>query len=436
MLRTASPGLRFLKQNVQELEILEYPMWHEYVEKLKEGWDVVGFSFYQNEIGEVLEMIEEARRQGVKELWAGNYGSIDPSIPSRVDRVFMGASEDDVAQVFGRRVRDVEHPFMTWPLSFYMTGLQIPYMNVGVLYTQHGCPFKCTFCQTPTFDHKHFPVNLESIERVLASYRKRGITDVFVLDELFGFNPAHAERVSEMLARSRMRWWAQSRVGIFMRNLDSWYDRGLRFPLVGVETMSQNAMDAVDKKQRVDDVYEFTRLTSAKKGMYRMAYYMLGYEHMDAGQSMEDVMRLKGAGFDAHQVNVITPFPGTPLWDELDSRYGVFDRTWRHYDAKYLVWNHPLISSAQMHYLLRETIKILNQPLDIYVKQFSRLIRERLSSMGLDFIWRDVVRSPVVTIFSDCRKNIIYENLPGGSSETHDFPEEAPGSLPNRAADL
>lgn len=76
-----SPGLRFIKQNVPQVEILEYPLWHEYAEALSQGWDVVGFSFYQYQIAEIIKMIEEARRQGVRQIWAGNYGALDALIP-------------------------------------------------------------------------------------------------------------------------------------------------------------------------------------------------------------------------------------------------------------------------------------------------------------------------------------------------------------------
>ena len=92
-----SPGLRFIKQNVPEVEILEYPLWHEYVAKLKEGWDIVGFSAYQHDIAEIESMAEEARRQGVGETWAGNFGVLDDKVPSIVDRTFIGPAEDAIA---------------------------------------------------------------------------------------------------------------------------------------------------------------------------------------------------------------------------------------------------------------------------------------------------------------------------------------------------
>ena len=64
MPRRISFGLRFLRQNVPGIEILEYPTRAEYRRMLERGWDVVGFSFYLEESNEILRMAEEARTGG------------------------------------------------------------------------------------------------------------------------------------------------------------------------------------------------------------------------------------------------------------------------------------------------------------------------------------------------------------------------------------
>jgi len=404
-------GLRFLKQNVPQIEILEYPLWHRYVRKLKEGWDVVGFSFFQNEVADVERMAAEARRQGVREIWAGGHGALDEHVQTFADRVFIGAAEDDVARVFGNRVKDsdIEHPSLLNHFGFSLGGsFRIPHLTMGLLYTERGCPFKCTFCQTPVFERKRFNINLESVDRVLRYYKKIGVTDVFVMDELFGIYPRYAEDLSTMLARYKFRWWTQSRASLFLHNLDKWYERGLRFPLIGLEAMSQKALDAVDKRQKTDEIIEFSRKTREKPGMYRMAYYMIGYDTMNLEDTLENVAAVKTAGFDAHQVNILTPFPKTPLWTELDEKYGIFDKTYRHYDVKNLVWNHSHISAPGMKYLLHSTIAYLNKPMEIYGKGFVRLIRQRLKTRGLDFIWRDLIKGPVASAFINDRKQFFF----------------------------
>ncbi|TET22631.1 MAG: radical SAM protein [Candidatus Stahlbacteria bacterium] len=406
-----SPGLRFIKQNVPQVEILEHPLWYEYVEKLKEGWDVVGFSFYQKQIGEIIRMIEEARRHGIKEIWAGNYGALDYSIPSLVDRVFIGSAEDKIARVFGRCVPDneVEHPAMMVHFSLFPA---LRHLTFGMIYTAHGCPFECTFCQNTAFVKRHFTINFTSIKRVLEYYHKLGISEIVVLDELFGIYPKFADKITNLLARYKFRWWALSRASIFLANLDTWYERGLRLPSIGVESLKQDALDIVRKKQKVWQVLEFARRTREKPGMYRIAAFMVGYENMTAEETIEDAIQLKKVGFDAHTANIITPFPQTQLWDELDSKYGIFDRTYRHYDVKHLVWKHPLISSTQMHYLAKSVRAFLNRPFDVYRSGLKRLFWEELRAQGPRFLWQNLVKGPINTLSIDDRKQFFFPKLP------------------------
>ena len=399
------PGLRFIKQNVPEVEIQEYPLWHEYVAKLKEGWDVVGFSFYQHHIAEIREMIEEARCQGVREIWAGNYGALDYDIPGLVDRVIIGTGEDPVAQAFGYRVRDdeIEHPVMVGHFSIFPG---VRHFTYGLLYTSRGCPFKCTFCPSPVFDNRRFSINLESIERVLKYLKKIGINDLIHMDETFGFLPVFTDKLTLLYARYKFRWWAQSRVEIFLRNLDTWYERGMRAAPVGVESTFQRALDNVDKKQRIEDTVEFARRTSAKPGLFRPAYYMVGYENMTLEETIQDTRRFKKLGFDVNGATVLTPYPRTPLWEELDSKYGIFDRTASHYDERHLVWNHPYISPLEMRYLILSLKGFLNKPLEVYRKGFRRLIWDELRQQGAGFLVNNLIKGPLNSLRIDDRKQV------------------------------
>ncbi len=106
MPRTISFGLRFLRQNLPDLNVLEYPTRAEFSAQLKRGWDAVGFSFYLEETNDIQAMAAEARQAGVRELWAGNYGALTPSIQSHFDHVFSSYSEDAVGQKLGTRLEE------------------------------------------------------------------------------------------------------------------------------------------------------------------------------------------------------------------------------------------------------------------------------------------------------------------------------------------
>lgn len=432
MPRKASLGLRFIKQNVPQVEILEYPRWREYVAKLKEGWDVVGFSFYQYEVDTIEKMAEEARRQGVRETWGGNYGALDARVPRIVDRVVIGPGENEIAQTFGYSVRDdeIEVP----PVFAYIATKpgNIKHFTFGVLCTQRGCPYKCTFCQTPAFEKKCYHFNAESVDRVLRFYKRMGLSRVFVTDELFGAHPAFYDRVTRLLARYDFHWYCQSRAATVLRHLDEWYERGLRFVHIGLESMNQEALDAVDKKQTVEEISAFIRRTGEKRGLLRLAAYMIGFPNMTAEDTIRDALVLKRAGFDIHTVSVITPYPQTPLWDEVNAKYGMLDHTYSHFDAKHLVWRHPHITPLEMARLLKTVVRTVNRPTAAYWKSLYRLWRGDRHAGGAKSLRRDLVTDPLVPARVG-RDNAFFfagsrRNRCGGTSRIGTASKDGPGT--------
>jgi radical SAM superfamily enzyme YgiQ (UPF0313 family) len=360
--RIQSFGLRFLKQNIPELEILEFPTWEEYLSKLGEGWDVVGLSFYLSETHEALEMVDAARRAGVGEVWAGNYGALTTAIQDKFDKIFVGYSEHQLAPYFGRQINDVIHP----PLIEYLnTPFGIKLNIYGVLFTTRGCPVGCKFCQTPVFCNKPDIIPLKSIERVLAYYKENGINVVLIEDENFGCNRRHADQVVELLDEYEMVWGCMARADYLRRKIDEWAEMrrkndmkiaGFGGAAIGIENLHQERLDDIKKKEDTEDILETVHKLQ-KHGFGTVGYYMIGFED-DTKESLKvDIPRLAALKLDITQICVITPLPQTPLWDEIEERYGIWDHDYHNYDGKHMVWNHPQISPAEFPGILDWSFK-------------------------------------------------------------------------------
>lgn len=357
MERHISFGLRFLRQNIPELQILEYPTRAQFSEALQRGWDVVGFSFYLEETNRILQMAEEAHQAGVKRLWAGNYGALTPSVQPNFDEVFIGYSEEAVARHLGKPSEHIHHPPLV--VRFRLPGgWPVP---VGILFTTRGCSFQCTFCQTTAFAPRPKAISLEALERVIRFYVMHGIHFVLVLDENFGNLPEHAEAVIDLLARYQVRWLVQSRVDLFLRNFNDWKARGMEGALFGIESFHQDVLKQIRKGEKAESSRELARRLNGE-GLYAHGYYIIGFPTETEDSIREDLQALASLELDVTQITIVTPHPRTQLWNELESAHGIFGKNWARFDTKHLVWKHPSCSPQVMESLLEEGFRLCYGP--------------------------------------------------------------------------
>ncbi|MEA2046324.1 MAG: radical SAM protein [Euryarchaeota archaeon] len=357
--RIQSYGLRFLKQNIPEIEILEYPTWEQYVKKLREGWDVVGFSCYLSDTPEVLEMVEYARSAGIEEIWCGNYGALTPEIQDRFDKIFIGYAEHEVAAEVGREIDFIVHP----PLFEYLATPFGAKLNwYGIMFTTRGCPAGCRFCQTSAFCNKPSVIPIESIERLLSYYRDLGVKIVLIEDENFGVLQKHADEVVQLLEKYEMLWGCMVRADFLQKKADEWivsYEEnqrngkftGFGGAAVGIESFHQSTLDGVKKKETAADIMGVLQKLK-EHGLATVGYYMIGFENETVESIRADIEKLASLRLDLTQVCVVTPLPLTPLWDDIDEKYGIFEKDYHKFDGKHLVWNHPNISPTEMEQLI------------------------------------------------------------------------------------
>jgi radical SAM superfamily enzyme YgiQ (UPF0313 family) len=374
--RLISLGLRFIRQNVPGIEILEMPTREQYRRALARGWDVVGISFYLDETPRALEMVATARAAGVKQLWGGNYGALTPEVGPSFDRLFVGYAEREVAQALGHQVDTLIHPPM-------LAAFGLPFLRIvryGLLFTTRGCCFGCTFCQTPNFAPKPAAVPLESIDRVLQYYADNGVADVLIPDENFGVIPRHASEVTALLAKHRMLWTVMTRVDYLLQHFDEWRSRGLAGVMIGIESLEQQNLNSLEKSSSVEKLYQAVELCR-RHGIVMVGFYIIGLESDSEDSIRQSVRKLSTMGFDLVQVCVLTPLPRTPLWDRIQERYGIDTSDYSLFDGKHLVWNHPALGKEQMESLLHWSYKTL-YPRTNFLKSIGKHRRAHARRIG------------------------------------------------------
>jgi len=121
-----------------------------------------------------------------------------------------------------------------------------------------------------------------------------------------------------------------------------------RFLLIGLESMNQKTLNRLHKGVRTDDI-ERTCGMAKNAGLEPHLTTMVGYpwetmEDAETTISFAHKMFKKGL-IDSLQATIVTPYPGTPLFDEAKKNDWLTTEDWDRYDMKEYVWESPVTGS-------------------------------------------------------------------------------------------
>jgi radical SAM superfamily enzyme YgiQ (UPF0313 family) len=263
------------------------------------------------------------------------------------DHVVVGEGENviedlighgsDEPVIHGTPVEDLDAlPFIDWDLLVNFDRLRIqPFMF------SRGCPFACNFCSvTAMFGRRYRSM---SPERVLAEVDTSRRRDVFFYDDNFAAKRTRTHRILDGLvarAGGQVRWWsAQVRADLTRDEemLRKMARSGCGRVYVGFESINDATLREMHKGQSAEDVRRAIRLFH--KHVIRVhGMFVFGSDSDD-----EQVLRATGefvrrTRMDSVQYMLLTPFPGTNLFERIEREGRLLHRMWRYYDAMHVVF--------------------------------------------------------------------------------------------------
>ena len=196
--------------------------------------------------------------------------------------------------------------------------------------TSRGCPFRCTFCNTPR--HRFRSMSAGRICDEIQACLDLGITDVYFVDDTFNItNRRVHEMCDEVLARGlRFAWTVRMRVnGVDRPLLEKMKAAGCTRIQFGVEQGTEEGLQRLQKGVTLEEVRTAFRL-ARKVGIHTVAYFLVGTPtertRRDVLSTILFSIRLDP---DFALYNILTPFPGTRLYDEGVEEGVIRDDAWR-----------------------------------------------------------------------------------------------------------
>ena len=320
------------------------------------GADVVGITFHTPSAFHAYEIAARFRSRGICVALGGPHVTLLPEEASQyADVTFIGEAEGlweeflkgfeagSYLSVYRQTsVPSIENIPMARKELFH----RHDYTN-GVLFATRGCPSQCDFCTIAVmYGHK---LRKRPIAEVAAEYASfRGNVIIFWDDNIAG-DMEYAKGLFRAIAPYGKWWSSQASIHAGRDNefLEAAAHSGCKQLFLGLESVSQQSMAEVNKGfNRVDEYLQIIERIHAH-GIAVQAGIVFGFDHDTTEIFKDTVDLLENARVQNATFNILTPFPGTPLFRKMEAEGRILTRDWRKYNSRDDVVYQPKQMSAE-----------------------------------------------------------------------------------------
>jgi bacteriochlorophyllide d C-12(1)-methyltransferase len=245
-----------------------------------------------------------------------------------------------------------------------------------------GCPVGCNFCTTPTIYGKNY--RYREMDLVLDEMRyhqerlgKQKVNFSF-MDDNISFRPQYFTALLEEMAKLGVHWNAN----ISMNFLDKPEiaelagRSGCDLLSIGFESLNPETLKTLHKGSNRLGNYEKVVGNLHRNGIAIQGYFMFGFDN-DTEESFQltyDFIMKNQIEFPVF--SLVTPFPGTPYFDEMKPRIRHFD--WDKYDTYHYMFEPKRMSGEK---LLENFVKLQKE---VYK---GSSIMKRMKGKPFNWVW-------------------------------------------------
>ena len=306
--------------------------------------DLVGITVLTELALRAYHIAEIYRRKGVKVVMGGIHPTVLPEEALKhADAVVVGEAEGVWPQLVsdaaaGQMQRIYRAGKMTdlkglpkparelCPEAKYKSYNPIP-IPIGVE-TSRGCPHDWEFCCIGSTLGKQYRVR--SVQEVIAEIESIDSPHLFFVDDALGLNRKVAKELFTEMIPLKRRWLAQGTVSLAEdRELLSLMKRsGCLGLLIGFESIQKTTQDEVMKIRNLKiDFYEAMRRFHGE-GFGILGSFVFGFDFENKNVFEQTYDFIMKSYMDVVQLRILTPYPGTRLYQRLLKDGRLFEHDW------------------------------------------------------------------------------------------------------------
>lgn len=388
--------------------------------KLLKDTDVFCLSLMTSNAPRGYELADRIHKEShARVIMGGMHPSYMPEEALKhADQIIIGEGEKVILDVIeGRDRRPMvkgipldnvdEAPFPDYSI------LKTPCKAANVISTR-GCPYRCTFCTTSRMFAPYRKRSIDNVIEEIRMYKKMGFKYMNFEDDNFTADKDRAKEIcrrmiDEGLIFKESFFFGRTDMADDEELLQLLHDAHLTRVLIGIESLNQDALDSIHKGQNIESIRR-AGVACAKHHIRIIASIVLGLDEDDRDDIERSVEFAKDINAYQLQPAILTPFPGTPVYQQLKEQGRLITDDWSRFDMMSVTFEpknmtpwelqEEFYNAAKQFYDYKSADEIG----DLFGKEYRRR-RRGLATMTRLGVWGAHVASKVAkrTVYYDLR---------------------------------
>ena len=343
---------------------------------LNNNYDIVGITAMTAVAPRAYEIAKIYKHLGIPVVMGGYHASLNSyEAMEYVDSVVVGVAyeawENLLDDFQNGKLKRIYYGKVNNNIPIHLPREKISkksYLTINATFATLGCNNTCRFCSINKF-YKMNRYNRKISEVIQEIKTLNDDFFIFVDDNLIQ-DREYALMLFKSLIPLKKKWVTQVSIDVSKDDelLMLMSEAGCLGFFIGLETFNKKALNSQEKNINSPNEYKEAIKKIHSYGIFVESGIIFGFDSDDKYVFTDTLKMLKKIKIDLIQLSILTPLPGTELYENMKDR--IIDKNWANYDYRHVVFEPKQISKEELQNGADWVIRKFYSPLNIFIRIF------------------------------------------------------------------
>jgi radical SAM superfamily enzyme YgiQ (UPF0313 family) len=322
-----------------------------------EGHDLVGISCRTAAVPRAYTIADEFRNRGVPVVLGGIHSTALPQeAKQHADAVVIGEAEISFPQLLNDlnkgELKEYYHSELVDPALIPHPRRDIIdyFLPTAALEATRGCPVNCSFCFVRKVKgdvYRERPI--DHVIKEIQTLRQRFI---LFFDASLTIDPVYSKKLFREMIGLGKHFSCYGNVNVLAKDdelLSIASEAGCLNWCIGFDSISQKTLQSIGKTTNKVEEYRNAVKKIKDHDMNITGSFIFGFDEHDSNTFQETMEMIRHLDIDMACFNILTPFPGTLLFDTITREKRITSDDWARYSCAHTVFTPKRMTEKELY---------------------------------------------------------------------------------------